>query len=287
MPDLESIVLHQKFKWIQLYLNNHKSNWKFTMEEIVHYPNLGMFLQGNYDPVTKCYSIFYTEVLKSKSIILKRLEIDKQINSLYYNKDILIDNKVIYDEILSDVGICKIGDLFNKQGEIIKFSTFYDEGLTLKSYLTWRAIVNIVKNIDLKSCETNLFNFYQNDKMHDLLAMKCKSMCRILCKQKLLKSKAMKKIQNYFSICNDILETAFLIPRYSIIDNVIKDMQFKILHMFLPTNHLLMKMKKSPSDKCLFCGLYKETIYHLFYDCVCTKNFLKQMFSYLERSHKF
>ena len=54
-------------------------------------------------------------------------------------------------------------------------------------------------------------------------------------------------------------------------DNRIKEMQYKILHQYIPTNKLLCKMKKIDSVKCTFCSLYCEDIYHLFYAYLVVK----------------
>ena len=53
---------------------------------------------------------------------------------------------------------------------------------------------------------------------------------------------------------------------------ILKEFQYKILHRYLPTNSLLYKMKKVESNRCTFCNLYVETVKHIFYECIESKN---------------
>ena len=44
------------------------------------------------------------------------------------------------------------------------------------------------------------------------------------------------------------------------------------------------KMKKIPQITCDFCGMYTETVEHLFFDCIISKNFWFDLFGYLNKS---
>lgn len=66
-------------------------------------------------------------------------------------------------------------------------------------------------------------------------------------------------------------------------DMIIKELQFKILHRYLPTNSLLFKMKKIESQKCTFCNIYNESILHIFYDCFEVKNLWLTIMTRLEK----
>ena len=67
------------------------------------------------------------------------------------------------------------------------------------------------------------------------------------------------------------MENLYLLPRVCTQDNYLKDLQFQILHRYLPTNYLLHKMKKISSIRCTFCELHVENIPHLFYHCLKVK----------------
>ena len=67
-------------------------------------------------------------------------------------------------------------------------------------------------------------------------------------------------------------ESIFMVPALAPVDNKIKDLQYKIIMRFTPTNNLLYKMKKICSPTCNFCNLETETIEHLFFDCTHVKD---------------
>ena len=67
-------------------------------------------------------------------------------------------------------------------------------------------------------------------------------------------------------------ENIFLVPRITLVNNRIKDLPYKIMMRFSPTNYLLFKMKKNNSQTCVFCMLEPETIEHILFDCVHVRN---------------
>ena len=84
---------------------------------------------------------------------------------------------------------------------------------------------------------------------------------------------AVTKYMMLFPCLNEVEnKNMFIVSRCCTSDNKMKEFQYKILHRFLATNSLLFRMNKIESDKCTFCGIYKENISHLFYDCVYVKN---------------
>ena len=63
-----------------------------------------------------------------------------------------------------------------------------------------------------------------------------------------------------------------MIPRTLPVDNKTKDLQFKIIMRFIPTNYLLHKVGKINSQVCSFCNMEPETIEYLFFNCIYVKN---------------
>ena len=59
--------------------------------------------------------------------------------------------------------------------------------------------------------------------------------------------------------------------------NKIKEFQYKILHKYLPTNNILFKIKKISTYACCFCNIYRETIEHLFFECLYVIHFLVEI----------
>ncbi len=63
----------------------------------------------------------------------------------------------------------------------------------------------------------------------------------------------------------------FLLP------NKMKELHYKILHMYYPCNSLLSKFKLDFSSQCTFCNSNLETISHLFFECDYAKDLWKEI----------
>ncbi len=56
-----------------------------------------------------------------------------------------------------------------------------------------------------------------------------------------------------------------------------KELHYKILHMYYTCNSLLSKFKLDFSSQCTFCNSNLETISHLFFECDYAKDLWKEM----------
>ena len=64
----------------------------------------------------------------------------------------------------------------------------------------------------------------------------------------------------------------FLLPTLTPVENKIKDLQYKTVMRFVPTNYLLHNMKKDSSQACIFCNFEPETMEHLYFQCIHVKD---------------
>ena len=69
------------------------------------------------------------------------------------------------------------------------------------------------------------------------------------------------------------------------ITNKAKENQFKILHDYIASNKLLYKIKVRDSPRCNFCDLFTQDTNHLFFNCMCVKNFWFRVRDWLQREH--
>ena len=67
-------------------------------------------------------------------------------------------------------------------------------------------------------------------------------------------------------------ERIFEYLKQAMVENKTKELQYKIIMRYVPTNYLLHKMKIVPSQLCTFCYQEPETIEHLFFNCNVVKN---------------
>lgn len=284
MIDLRTLNITQKLKWIKLYLNGHDCQWRCLMEAFVNVKNLNIFLRSDYDMNDKLTkSTFYSEVLNNlyKLNTFDRLCSHENLKNqfIFYNKKIKIGGKLLYDNELFQAGLWKCCDLYRLDGRLVPFSIWKARGVPNCKYITWRAIVSIVRNLHsqynmLNVC-TNVSNkciLLPNEDLIDVQSSSSQDMYSKIVKLRKEKPTALKSHLEHFSLNEQEIENMFVLPRMCTNDMVIKEFQYKILHKYLPTNYLLHKMKMIESQKCTFCNLYRETIIHVFFDCVETKN---------------
>ena len=83
------------------------------------------------------------------------------------------------------------------------------------------------------------------------------------------------------TLCNKNVYSATF---YLLNDTQLQSFQFKINHIIIFTNHLLMKCKLSETTLCTFCNDAIEKIVHLIWECQYAKNIWISLASYLQKS---
>ena len=78
-------------------------------------------------------------------------------------------------------------------------------------------------------------------------------------------SKANEKYTTMFDITDEEWKIYYTMYGRLQIINKAKEMQYKILHDYVPTNKLLYKMTYIASPRCNFCNLYNQDTCHLFF----------------------
>jgi len=63
-------------------------------------------------------------------------------------------------------------------------------------------------------------------------------------------------------------ETVWTYYKKFLINNKVHDVDFKMMHLIYPTNHLLKKYRSDLSESCILCNTETETIVHLFHECI-------------------
>lgn len=298
MTDLRTMIKTQKLKWIKFYLNNHKCLWRNTMEHFIKVHNLNLLLRSNYD--IKDFQItsdFYKEVLSilyslnNENLNFSKGNLFNQY--LFYNKNIKIGGRALYNKELFDAGIWHVKDLFDKNNKIIPFAEWNRRGISNSKYMYWCSMVTLIQktnkrhNVPDEGHFNDLTIKYKNIERLDLLNCDTKTVYCTLIKHNIVYSKASAKYSKLYNILNDEdWKNIYLIPRCCTSDNKIKEFQYKILHRYLPTNDLLYKMERIPSNKCGFCEMYKENLNHLFFDCIVVKHIWINIEQCIERTEK-
>ena len=85
--------------------------------------------------------------------------------------------------------------------------------------------------------------------------------------------KSQNKYEKLFDIDTISWPNIYKLPFDILCENKVIDLQYRIVHRYIGTQHLLFKIGKSNSPNCESCMMYPETIEHLFFECFIVKNF--------------
>lgn len=292
MLDLRRMIMIQKLKWVKLYLNGHNCLWRNVMESLITVKNLTFFLLGNFDMTTDwTNSLFYSNVIRTLFELNKHNQLYSKDNillqRLFYNKYLQFNGNFIFDQTFINAGIWTVSDLFDSANKHITFDKLHKRGICGNKYLFWRNLI-----MKINKCNPNIMLTTQNDtacKLQlelpdgdriDVQVSSSKSIYLQLISLDKCTSPAISKYATTFPQLTELTtRNVFVIPRTCTKSNILKDLQFQILHRYIPTNHLLYKMGKISSMTCTFCNIYSETIIHLFYECT----FVKGLWMFVEK----
>ncbi len=67
------------------------------------------------------------------------------------------------------------------------------------------------------------------------------------------------------------------------ISNKVKEVSFKILHRIYPVKELFERFKLDMENSCDFCGVVKESVTHLFFQCIYSRLFWVDVSNFISR----
>ena len=303
MPNIESMISAQRIICIKRYLSIDPAGWKFFLDFYLKKVG-GKFLfhcNFNYTKLPVTLPEFYKECIVAWTLLNEdnpssSSEIANQV--IWNNQFICIESKSVYNSRLIDLGILKIGDLYDTWGGFKSnkeplYSTLSPvEHFLLFSLFNafpeeWRKILKTNKNsisskthdliqTDFKLCiEGKKVNFQnlKSKSLYDSFVSKISSI-----------PTAQKKYNEAFSTHTFQLdwEKIYLLPFKTTLDTKLREFQYKILNRILYTNKMLFKFKKVDSPLCDFCEKELETIEHLFFHCTKVSMFWNDLKSVLD-----
>ena len=288
MPNIESMTCAQKKICIKRYLSTNPASWKFFLDFYLK-KVVGKFLfhcNFNYARLPITLPQFYKECIVTWSLLNEdnpssSSEIANQV--IWNNHFICTESKSIYNSRLIDLGIVRIGDLYDTLGEFKSnkeplYSTLSPvEHFLLFSLINafpekWRKILKTNKN-SISSKTHNLiqtdFNLRIEGKKVNFQNLKSKSLYDSFVAKISSIPTAQKKYNEAFSTHTSQLdwEKIYLLPFKTTSDTKLREFQYRILNRILYTNKMLFKFKKVDSPFCGFCQKELETIEHLFFHC--------------------
>ena len=291
ITNIKHFCAAQKVTWIKRLLNDQlTAEWKtLFLSTIERFGGNIIWLSNELKPVFfKHLNPFWKDVYQAWSSI-REDNIPTQKECLFHNKYIQINKKSVYFHDWYINGVSHINDIIDEQGNFFtwdRFSqTFNIQNQSFKyiSFLhsipkTWKkrlkdsaqklTNLDIRKVIKIKHLKKSS-NYFYNELMDAIVTKPVKSQ---------------EKWNN--SLSEDIAEEEwkklYILPAKLTIDTKLRTFQMKILHDILPLNNWLFKCNLKETPKCTFCNLQNETIEHLFWECIHSKNIWFKLIDWLK-----
>jgi hypothetical protein len=200
-------------------------------------------------------------------------------NCIWYNKDIKLGGKSIYNGRLFSIGMWVISDLY-KGPDLLPFSEWKKRGARESDRLMFYGIKSQVEKFkelsDVWNSKSMMCTNIENEFGEGRFFVKSIKKLLSLNRYKDLNEEDLKYKVKYHTIHGVLSDNdwkkIFVLPRTLLVSNKIRDIQYKILLRIIPCRHLLYKMKMVNSPICTFCFLEQQTIEHMFFHCMVVKN---------------
>ena len=277
LTDLETQIKALRLSWIPRVLDERVGLWKSYFEFHLKKYGGSLLLKCDYDvrDLTLRLNGFYQQLLSWWADFRSTFsDINYAQYVIWNNKDIRIDYTPIFYKKYADCGIVYLNDLLFSLDNLRSFVFLKDTGLD-SNFLTWSALRLSVPKAKLSSfpqVEFDPMTFDCENAEFDTYSAKSKQFYSLL-----IVNKA-KYLNNFKTLSADLefsnsLQEVFSIPYNVAGETYVWSFQYKLLNNILFTNTKLFKIGLIESEKCSFCTIYKEDLYHLFYGCSHSRAF--------------
>ena len=277
LTDIETHIKALRLSWIPRVLDKRVGPWKSYF--LFHLQKYGgnLLLKCNYDvkDLNLRLTNFYMQLLTWWAEFRNTFS-DSNYSSyiIWNNKDIRIGNKPVFYKTYYDCGIIYLNDLLLSLDNVRSLEIFKSRGLNT-NFLTWSALRLSVPKDKLSSfpsIEFDPIKFKYSNTEFNTYSARCRQFYSLLISTRAKHPNGFKTLSADLELSNPLQEV-FSIPYTTARESYVWSFQYKILNKIMFTNTKLFKIGFIESDKCSFCKIYKEDLYHLFYDCSHARSF--------------
>ena len=197
---------------------------------------------------------------------------------VWFNKFIKIGGKPVTELFPLQIFV---GDFFN--GNKLATWPFFKSKYKLQNsdHFKWIQLVNAIPKTWIRLVENEADTWDKNifSEQHLMLLTRqlplekltSKQLYAILIHQIKKPPTSQEKISSILNVSVNNWNEIYTLARKVAVDSYTRMFQYKCSQNILYLNNQLSKMNLSNTDKCSLCNTHKETIKHLFYDCLKTK----------------
>ena len=281
VPKFEVQVKSLRLGWVKRIFTNINSKLRSIIQFYLHDIKLNDFIISrgcmNYSD-TISLPTFYSDMFSTWREFRSFVNIEPGIlkESLWFNDNIKIDDKILFWKKWYKNGIFYIGDIVDENQDFLsheKLNETYNLNVTFFDYFclrnaipfSWRKHIRQSNNLSVNR-NTLVLSFKNN--RSPLSKMSCKDFYWIFIENIAELPTCVPKWENIFqlTLSQKELESIYKLPFTISMDTSLQSFQYKLIHRFLAHNKLLYEMKIKSSPLCVLCGNL-DTIEHRFYFC--------------------
>lgn len=291
MININAFIAALKTTWLRKLITNN-NQWIVILQSSLNIQNIFNFgvsyITEKVFPKIK--NKFWKDVFMSHIQVSSKnnpTEIQQfQTNPIFFNDNIKIGNKTIYNKSCIENGIKYINDITKEDGNIytyLELKRTYDVNINFLQYSGLvRSIQDWKKTLNLENIKTKVANPVLPFPVQVYLKSHkgTQDMYKILNENKDPPSGKIswgKKYNFDEEEWKKIFREPFIITK----DYTIQWFQTRINHKILATNTFLYKIKLTNNPKCTFCSQVDETIEHIFWECEYVNKFLMDVISWM------
>lgn len=280
LPHFKSIVETCKIRWIQRLLDVHDKKWKiffnyyfkqkdiklfFIQKNNIKYVNTSELTHFCKQVITAWYNIYCIDPNEIGSI---------ENEPLWNNKRIIIGNKPVLYNTWVRKGINYIGDIMQKNGEIMEpkhIKEKYNLNVNLLHFYSLKIVIKKQWK-DLMKPPTAELNtrhplILYNRQLHPLEQLSSKKICSALVMKVFKEPTAKAAWERHGYVINDTEWSDIYYRHFNCTrETKIQSFQYKLINRHLPCNDIVSKWNSEVSPDCLDCH-NRDTIEHFLFNC--------------------
>ena len=292
-PDIDTMVKSQKLSWIKRMIENKDAAWMQLLYNFLPDMSIKHILKCSIDPrrLAEYIPDFYRQILYAwfdlNTDPTTGLDIKRQI--IWLNKHITIKNKPIYNRKLYQKGVISINDLIGNDRNFYTYEEFTALYGIPVNRLYYMGIIDAIPKEwkkQLKTCYIPNFLINNDEDPHIEINQHQINITQVKSRDMYIKLQSFKEqeptcIQSWNQRLNaqitpDDWAYIFTLPKLTVCDTKVIELQFKILHRFYATNSIISKWDETKNANCRVCK-QKANILHNFVTCTEVHAFWEQL----------
>ena len=289
MPNIFLKVKAWQFSWLTRAYRNQNSNWLLIVNDLIGRIKLTDLIYCDLNPehqILDCVPVFYKQILLTWYQLKHSFNNKDVVNqTLWFNKNITIENKPIYWHEWYRNGILFVRDIHDANGD------FYDQDKIEEKYsiqtnflsilqlrqslpFTWREVIrNSQFPPPLLEPEIQVTASSRSIAITKLKTRQVYWMLiDVSCHIKKVTPKSIAKWKNIFPVHDNEWSNIFCLPFCTYRSTKLQSFQYRLLHRVITCNHWLFKAKIKDSPNCEKCNI-DDSIEHFFLKCTDVQPF--------------